>query len=125
MRQQRVRQEAADVALKAADARYKLALAARLHDRTAQPGGNWITGVLPDPESETLMLRFKQPLEEGEWQLYIDGEPVEIAKTDRNGEYSLTLKINGGKDVLGRDDLIASMVELRDEKDGRLVSSVV
>jgi hypothetical protein len=125
MRQQRVRQEAAEVALKAADARYKLALAARLRDRTGDPAGNWIVGVLPDPEGGTLTLRFKQPLEEAAWQLYVDGTSIQVDDTDRTGDYTLVFKLTDGKAVLARDDLMSSLVELRDEHDGRLVSSVV
>jgi hypothetical protein len=125
MRQQRVRQEAAEVALKAADARYKLALAARLRDRTGDPAGNWIVGVLPDPEAGTLTLRFRQPLEEAAWQLYVDGTSIQVDDTDRTGNYTLVLKLTDGNAMLARDDLMSSLVELRDEHDGRLVSSVV
>lgn len=124
MRQQRVRQEAAEVALKAADASYKFALAARLRGRGGDPAGNSIVGVLPDPEAGTLTLRCKQPLEEAAWQLYVDGMPIQLDDSNRTGNYTLTLTLTDGKEVLTRNDLMSSLVELRDEHDGRLVSSV-
>lgn len=129
MRAQRVRQEAADVALKTAEAQYKLALAVRLQRRAGFNGktahGNWITGVMPDPDSSTLQLRFRQPLEQGNWKLYVDGTPQQVSKMDLIGKYSVSFKLTDVDQCLARDDLISSVIELRDAKDGRLVSSVV
>jgi hypothetical protein len=125
MRAQRVRQEAADVALKAAEARYKIALAQRVQ-RAGMDGpvsGNWITGIIADERSNTIRLKLKFPVEPGNWQLYVDGKAVAAKRVSQIGEHVLAVELAAGEPWLGRDDLLTSAIELRNDAAGEVLTA--
>lgn|GEM_PF-2286247 len=119
MRAQRVRQEAAEVSLKAAEAQYKLALAQNLLGQS-NGASNWIVGIIPDKSSRTLQLKFKHLLPQKSWQFYIDGDQVGIQNIDYITDRQIAISFDNPKNVLTRDDLLTAKVELRD-KDSALI----
>ncbi|MGA8262302.1 MAG: hypothetical protein WB783_19010 [Arenicellales bacterium] len=116
MREQTIETKMAEVALKRADARYRLSLAGRMGE-----GGNWIVGVMPYKERNALMLGLRAPLSPGEWRLVIDGEDVGAVPADEAGNYMVTVTVDDAA-LLSDDGLMSRRVELRNAEEGRVVT---
>jgi hypothetical protein len=128
MREQRVRQEAADVALKAAEAEYKLALAARLRRNVGAGNSgesNWITGIIADTSTNTVRLKLKHPVDAGNWQLFVDGEAVAAKQVNQIGDSILAIELANTEPWLGRDDLMTSALELRNDAAGQVLTAFI
>lgn len=113
MRAQQVRQRAADVLAKEAEATYQLAQADRIGSGSGRrmgtaDNGNAIIGALPDEHYRSLTIRLKFLLGPGDWVLCFDEKPVagvRLTPTQLN-QFVLTVQIprRGAPEWIRDDD---------------------
>ncbi len=120
MREQMVALKKAEVALTRADASYRESLARQL----GQNGGNWIVGVMPCRESNSLILNLKFPLADGGWDLLLDGKKLCEIPPEQLGNYKLSLDLRAHQDWLDDDGLLNRRLELHNRDKGMLVGLV-
>jgi hypothetical protein len=110
MREQVIAAKKADVAVTNAEAQYKLSLASRMAGGT----GNYIVGVMPYRENDTLVLRLKAPLGAGSWSVFVDGKKVGDLDSEQSGGFVVHVELEGDdRKLLADDGLIARQIELR------------
>ncbi len=120
MRQQTVALKTAEVALTQADARYREALAHHLVHNC----GNWIVGITPNRERNTLIFTLKFPLATGNWDFFLDGEKLCEIPADQLGNYTVNLRWDTYQEWLDDDGLMNRCLELHDIDRGIILRRV-
>ena len=120
MREQMVALKMAEVALTEADARYRESLSQHL----VRIGGNWIVGVLPYRERNSLRLALRFPLAPGRWDLVLDGKTLCEVPDDQHGNYMIDLTWDDNQDCLDDDNLMNRCLELHNRDKGIVLSRV-
>jgi hypothetical protein len=113
LRAEEIRMRAAEVAVKEADSTYQRTLAARLRGAGAVDTENWLTGILPDIETRTLLLSLRLPLSPGEWEVVVDGKARGTIEPAVVGRRRISRSWTDEQDWLAKEDL-ARRVQLID-----------
>lgn len=120
MREQTVALKMAEVALTQADARYRESLAQHL----IQTCGNWIIGITPHRERNSLIFTLKFPLASGKWEFVLDGKTLCQVQPDQIGNYTVNLKWDTQQQWLEDDGLMNRCLELQDREKGVVLRRV-
>lgn len=120
MRAQMINMKSAEVEATRAEATYREALAARVLGENCD-GGNWIVGVMPHRERNTLGVGLKMPLAVGNWALMVDGQKVMDIPADQQGNYVLNLSWDEPQPWLADDDLLQARLELHNSTEARII----
>ena len=105
-----------------AGATYQMAMAARLAEA---PGtsGNWLTGMLPNPKHNQLMLSLKHPLPPGDWALMVNARERSRVAQEMIGKYSINFAWEKAQNWLSRDNLLEH-IALVESKTGSLITKL-